>query len=85
VPYVSRALGVNGRPCPSWSCQPPKPVLGSGTEFRLLSSEEQGGAKRRAEGMGVTGHDGKLTQPVCGVVNANWFAVCAASVMSVPP
>jgi hypothetical protein len=34
----------------------------------------------------VTGHDGKLTQPACGVVNGpNWFAVCAASVKSVPP
>ena len=49
-----------------------------------VSSAVQGGGKRRAEGMGVTGHDGKLTHPVCGVAN-NWFAVCAASVTSVPP
>jgi len=48
--------------------------LGSG------SSTDQGGGKRRAEGMGVTGHDGKLTYTVCGVVNGtSWFAVCAAS------
>jgi hypothetical protein len=51
-----------------------------------VSSVVQGGGKRRAEGMGVAGHDGKLTHPVCGVVNGvSGFAVCAASVMSVPP
>jgi hypothetical protein len=59
-----------------------QPVVSRTVKQASVSSTDQGRGKRRAEGMGVTG---KLTHPVCGVVNASWFAVCAASVMSVPP
>jgi transposase-like protein len=40
------------------------------------SSTDQGGGKRCAEAWERRAHDGKLTQPVCGVVNGtNWFLI----------
>ena len=56
------------------------------SSLESASSTDQGGWKRCAEAWERRAHDGKLAQPVRGVVNGtNWFAVCAASVMSVPP
>ena len=55
------------------------------SETRLLGMPEAARAALR-DIRGNAGHDGKLNYPVCGVVNrTNWFAICAASVMSVPP